>query len=273
MNWHDFLQNTNWSFFEVLVGVIGIIVSALVAYHIFFREKKKKSLSYELLTNTELISVGEEAKGRLEILFDGKPVKDVKLLIIELVNDGNIPVLSSDFEIPIIFTFGTKTEIIIAEVNKTSNKSLEPKIDIVETQVNIEPILLNPNDSFEVKILLTVQEEEIEAKSRIAGIQEIREKDVLYGVRWFIRILTIITFLTIAYGIYIFIKLVLILLFDTFLEELPFSRTVAVALTSGIISLIVSIKFFKFLTKDLQKDKHKYLRNSRLNANSQTDRV
>lgn len=189
MDWNDLIAKTNWSFFEVIVGSVGIIISVLVAYHIFFRERRRKSLSYQILTETQLISVHKEAKERISILFDGKPAKDVSLLIFKLINDGNISISSSDFEVPLTFNFKETVEIISAEVTETSEKSLKPKISFLKNKINLEPTLLNTKDNFLIKVLINNYEKPFEIEARIIGVKQIKEYEEVSSVFLLIPVL------------------------------------------------------------------------------------
>jgi hypothetical protein len=234
MNWNDFIQNTNWNFFEVVVGIFAIITSVLVTYHIFFRGRKKKSLSYEILTDTELISVHKEAKERVEILFDGKPAKNVSLLVVRIINNGNVPITSSDFEIPLSLNFEEKVNILSAEVNKSSEKSLKPVISLSANKIILEPILLNSKDSFEIKILINNYDNPFEIESRIIGVKEIREYEEVSSILLMPAIIYLIIGL-IFIGFYYFEEI------DR-PQEFPFPFSIFM----GLIALIFSVILFLY---------------------------
>lgn len=174
MNWTDIYQNTNWSFFDVLVGIIALIISVIVAYHTFFKGRKKKLLSYEILAEAKLFSIHDEAVERIEVLFDGKPAKNVSLLIIKIINNGNAPIVSSDFEVPLSFCFTEDAEVISAEINQSSENSLKPKVTFSPNKITIEPILLNVKDNFSVKALISNYENDFEINTRIIGVNKIK---------------------------------------------------------------------------------------------------
>jgi hypothetical protein len=40
----------------------------------------------------------EGLEGKIQILFEGQIVKKVNLLVLKIINNGNLPITSSDFE-------------------------------------------------------------------------------------------------------------------------------------------------------------------------------
>jgi hypothetical protein len=90
----DLLRDPLWQF----VGAVLVVVALMVSVTIFFAEKKRKELSYEILSHSEILSATEEIEGKLKILFKGEVVRNVHLLIVKLINSGNTPITSTDYE-------------------------------------------------------------------------------------------------------------------------------------------------------------------------------
>lgn len=59
----DFLRDPIWQFFGAAIGVVAIIASL----YIFFRQRITKSLGYEILTQTELLSIKSEIRGKVQV--------------------------------------------------------------------------------------------------------------------------------------------------------------------------------------------------------------
>jgi hypothetical protein len=89
----EFLRDPIWQFVGAIIAVIGVIA----AVWIYSLQKSKKSLSYNILASNELLTASEEIRGRIKILFDKKPVENVHLLVMQITNDGNLPILPADF--------------------------------------------------------------------------------------------------------------------------------------------------------------------------------
>lgn len=146
------------------------------SYHLcfFLKQRRKKALSYEILSQTPLLSVKEEVKGKVEILFDKKPVQQVHLVEIRLVNSGNVPIKAEEFERPINLSFGEEAQIFTAEVAETTPKSLRAKVVIEKKIVVLQPTLLNEGDSIKLKMLVA-KFAKVNLDGRIVGVKEISE--------------------------------------------------------------------------------------------------
>ena len=162
-----------------LVG--PILVAAPIAIFIAFYFnwwRNRKSLSYEVLTSTNLFSVNSEVKHRIKITLDGKPAKDVQIVIIELLNDGYLPIEDKDFSTPLTIDFGESAEIISVENKENNPEDLPVKIISEKTKVEIEPLLLNRKDSLKMQILVNKFENNLYISARIKGILKIRNKKI-----------------------------------------------------------------------------------------------
>ncbi|MCI0565101.1 MAG: hypothetical protein MN733_42080, partial [Nitrososphaera sp.] len=112
-------------------------------------------------------------KGKTKILFEGVPVRNVYLVVLHFLNDGNIPITASDFENPLTIKFGDTTRILSAEFVKTIPQALRPKYDVRTNSIEIHPILLNSTDAFLLKLLLSEFDSVIQVEGRIKGVKEV----------------------------------------------------------------------------------------------------
>lgn len=162
----------------VIVGIMAIAVTVVL----FVLQRRKKSLSYEILSSTPLLKPQEELKGRLQILFDSKPVADVYLLLIRISNTGNMPIMADDFERPLSVELGPEARILTLDVSEKRPESLKPVARPKEGGIiMVEPLLLNGGDSFILKVIVSQYDsEKFEIDGRIAGVREIREPPEKY---------------------------------------------------------------------------------------------
>jgi hypothetical protein len=168
----DILRDPIWQFIGALLALIAIGVSV----YIFFLQRTKKSLSYQIMSETELLTVNEEIKGKIQILYEGIPVQKVHLLVLKILNDGNIPVTPDDFKETLSFFFGKKAQILSAEVTETSPKTLKPVLNIIDkNKIVLEPTLINGQDSITTKLLLAQYRGKVTPNARIVGVREVRE--------------------------------------------------------------------------------------------------
>jgi hypothetical protein len=131
------------------------------------------------------LSREEEIKGKLQILFEGTPIENVHLIEIKILNSGNVPITSTDYERAVNFRFGDKAHILTAEVTDTTPKELRATANIQTGNVVLTPILLNNGDSITFRMLVSQFHGEILVDGRIIGVKEIkqsRDKIVQYFV-------------------------------------------------------------------------------------------
>ncbi|HYX71952.1 MAG TPA: hypothetical protein VE732_04220 [Nitrososphaera sp.] len=167
----DFFRDPIWQFIGAVFGLIAIGVSV----YLFVLQKSKKSLCYRVLTQTPLLAVNDEIKGKLQILYEGVIIQGVHLLVLKVICNGNVPIKSSDFEQPLTFSFGDEATILSMEVVETSPKTLNPQLQLLSEKMVIQPVLLNNQDTFTIKLLIAQYNGKVDSQSRIIGVREVRE--------------------------------------------------------------------------------------------------
>ena len=126
-----------------------------ISVYLAFSFRKKKSLAYEIITSSSLISVKKEIESEVNITFRGKKVEDVHLLQVKIINNGNDHVKEEDFKKPITFVFNPEVEIMDMSVKESSSESIQITLKLKDQNaVEILPNLLNKKDWFIVNFLL-----------------------------------------------------------------------------------------------------------------------
>ena len=166
----EIFRDPVWQFVGVILGVIIPCVGYLI-------QRNRKKLVHEIVSRTPLVTKEEEIKGSLQIVFEGKPVEDVRLLEIKVINSGNAPIVSSDYERPVSLFFGDQARILTATVSETFPQSLQATVESKGQAVVLSPVLLNGGDSITLKMLISHLGRDIKVDSRIAGVKEIHESD------------------------------------------------------------------------------------------------
>jgi TRAP-type C4-dicarboxylate transport system permease small subunit len=164
---YDF-RTIDWRAVSVLIAALGIV---LVFYFQWWRNRKR--LSYDILSSVLLISAEEEIRDKVEIRFEGQPVKNVHLVVIKLINDGYVPIKKDDFEKPIRLIF-SKAKILTAEKVKFNPDNLTTDIQYGEDWLEIEPALFNRKDYVQFKVLLT-ESTQMRIDARVVGVSRIRQ--------------------------------------------------------------------------------------------------
>lgn len=185
----EFLRDQIWQFIGAALGLIAIIVSVIL----YLRGRSRKALMYELDCNS-LVTEPEEAQGHIEIRFGTQQVRNVHLLLVKIVNSGNQPIRSNDFEGHLILSVDEPARILTAEVVATDPDSLPKELLCSEdgeskcrylpperalaTELRELPLartLLNGGDSFTIKMLLSEYAPGgFHLKGRVVGVKEIR---------------------------------------------------------------------------------------------------
>lgn len=177
---HDTLRDPMWQF----VGALAAIAALVVAIVAFIMQRRRKQLSYEIISNASVLTREESIAGKLEILFEQKPVKDVQLIEVKLVNSGSLPITAADYEQPVVLLLGD-ARVLAYEVTKTTPKTLKASFTLRDEGLSLTPLLLNTGDSVSIRLLVAGYDSAISVDGRIVGVSTIREVHPQYG--WSLR--------------------------------------------------------------------------------------
>ena len=169
------LRDPIWQFWGVLLGAlaIGVIIC------LYYLQLPVKAISYGTVSFAPLVSVHEDVKGRLQLFFDKKPVPNVNYVLLRVVNSGNVPIQKQDIDKPVEFTLGhsNRVKVLSADVIGTSPKGIVAVAHHTETAVTLMPLLLNPNDTVNIRVLMVGNDRGISANARIVGVSQLTETD------------------------------------------------------------------------------------------------
>jgi hypothetical protein len=172
----EFLSNPLWQFIiNATIAILAIIIPVLI----YRKKQNQRGITYQVISNTSILNFKEDIKGRVQVLFDNKPVGDVRLVILKIWNSGNIPILPNEHIDPLKFDFGKNVEILDTDVLETvpgdikenAKASLKPNAG----GFILEPLLLNSNDSITLNVLVAqpLLTEDIRVNARIVGVNQI----------------------------------------------------------------------------------------------------
>ena len=137
------------SFLAILIGTSITVIAVVVSIIVYFKQKKRKRLSYEVISDTPLLTAEEETRNEIILMHKNEAVEKVKLIVLRLFNSGNVPIQSSDYEEPIIIRLG-EAQVLSAEVIKKTPNNLKATLIVQEGTVTLSPTLLNPSDSIKI---------------------------------------------------------------------------------------------------------------------------
>jgi hypothetical protein len=134
---------------------IAPILPLIASVIIYYKSRKIKSLSYEIVADELLLTVNEELQGKIKVFYDNNPIEDISLLVIKFLNNGNESIKSDDFEEPITISFSSNVGIFSVELKQAEPPTIKAKLKIENDKIIIEPMLLNKGDFIIIKVLLT----------------------------------------------------------------------------------------------------------------------
>src|SRR5213080_4816710 len=126
--------------FTIVGTVIGIVVTLLIAR----KQRNHKEIAYEIVSDTFIANINEEMKDRVEIQFDGNPVKDMRLVVLRVLNSGNRAVTLTDYGKPIKFEFDGRTVKDGSVLSTSSKEVLGPEEMKTFLKIEQESIILKP---------------------------------------------------------------------------------------------------------------------------------
>ena len=166
------LSNPNFINFLVLLATIFIPV------YVLKRQKLRKVITWQIISiSLPIVDVGEQ---KLQILYDGKPVNNLRQVVLKISNQGNMPIEATDFEnnSPITFYFGKEAEVLNVEILDTAPSNFKARAEgafnVSQEKVNLEPLLLNSKDAITFKALVVkLVTDDIKTSARITGVKEL----------------------------------------------------------------------------------------------------
>lgn len=163
------MNSDDWGFWGFVVGVLALLATVGIAIW----QKRKKMLQYEILSNTALVSKAKKLEGMVKILYEDKEVNAVHLIVLKLLNAGNLSITKTDFEEPLIISFEPQVDILSADISETNPSGLKPILNIESNTIVIEPLLLNALDFLVVNILINNYASKPTIYGRIVGVKDI----------------------------------------------------------------------------------------------------
>jgi hypothetical protein len=162
-----FVRDPAWQF----VGAILALAAIAVTYWIYVRQRQRHRVSYQRLTSIEVLTVKEHMAGRVTVLFDGNPVKSMHIITMKIWNSGSVPILAADFVEPLSLRVVSSARLLSADIISATPFNLRPVVKIEGSLATVQPLLLNPSDSFVVKLLVQDGGEHILPVGRIVGVR------------------------------------------------------------------------------------------------------
>lgn len=248
------IASIDTSFMINIVVTTGIgIISILIMFMTYVITRNRREISWTPLSDAQVVRVKFAVRRRIKIYFDDKPVSDLNLRLVtfRLRNSGDAPIPPDSFTGPITATFGTKAEVLDAEILDTTPSNVKSRVEKSfawdTKKVLLGPVLLNSGDFLDVKVLLTGYRGEINVKDPgIIGVKKIVQKGVdparMNFREYITQKSTIVLYFSIWFG-----YMIVFYGFDSWNRKdisLPFSKLLSYCIISLIVAAFVTSTCF-----------------------------
>jgi hypothetical protein len=160
--------------YDYLIAHLPEIITIIAVFVIFYLQIRKKTLTYTVLINSDIVPISSDGKSNIEILHKGKAVPNVRLLEIRIKNSGGLPIKPEDYIEELRLRL-PNSKILSSEVRDAQllGATIETKLSN-QSELVLSKTLLNPTDFFDVKMLLADGDDDLAVGGRIVGVSRIR---------------------------------------------------------------------------------------------------
>ena len=181
------------SYATLVIALAGVLVPIWFAQS----DVNGKSLSVRHVASTALAPPEIASVPRLAVTLEGVVVNSPYLSTLELKNNGNRPIPSTDFESPLEIATGGDVKVVRARVVDVRPGDPKATIDIEPHLIVVRPLLLNPGDTVSISALTSGALPVFVPSARIAGISRVEFVDATREPRnWLV--LSVTTLLSLA---------------------------------------------------------------------------
>jgi hypothetical protein len=142
-----------------IVDIIIALTLGIPAIILGFKQLGKKSFSYDI-TDTPIISINEKIDD-VAVTYKGRPVENLRVVIVRVWNSGNQAIKEEDFSVPVSFCeeqLARGNSLVVAQVieaPEAANAELYAyRIGHHSYKTALKKMLFNPGDSVTVKIII-----------------------------------------------------------------------------------------------------------------------
>lgn len=169
------LRSPVWQF----IGVVVALVALGVTVALYLNSRPIRRLRVDVLSNSPLVSVDTGVAKEMQILYRGRSVQTLSVILLKLANTGNQPIAPSDYSEPIRVSVSSSAAIgeVVVQETRPGGIGLSPTVNNLG-QVELAPVLLNPGDQAVVKILALNNDTTLKISARIAGVRELEVHSV-----------------------------------------------------------------------------------------------
>jgi hypothetical protein len=159
---------------ELTLTIVSIVLG-ITTIVLTIRLRSRRSLAYKILSETQVLEVKEQVSQRIRVFYEDQKIKDLHLVLIGIVNDGNREIKKEDFVEPLALVFNSTAEIVDIKIEDRYPENLAVAYNKkAQNKLEIGLDLVNPRDWFILKILIS-KYSDFGVNARISGVGEIEE--------------------------------------------------------------------------------------------------
>ncbi len=153
--WHD---PNALALLGIGAGILGAIATVGAAVYTVRQGRTKRKIDYQVVSDTPIVAVNSTVAGKVQVLFNGQPAEETRVIVLKIRNIGNSSIRKEDYFEPLIFQF--ETDVISADVLETEPSTLlssqERKNFLILGPQNVQlpQFPLNRHDTLTMTILL-----------------------------------------------------------------------------------------------------------------------
>jgi len=166
--------------FAVVVAIVSLVLLITVPV-LLDRRRHRRELSYRIVSSEAL----RRGMPGLQLPYNNSPIADPFLCTFKIANTGRVPIVEREFSRGFAVNFSpcshsthshTQPTVLAYELVEQNPRNLSPLITLLMGRLTISPMLLNPADSFSLRVLLDncFEHSNVDIDTRIAGIAEVK---------------------------------------------------------------------------------------------------
>lgn len=165
---------------RLILEIIAVLLAAgaiVAAYNIYLWSKTVKAMEIIVDTSSPLVTIQPEDKDNIQIFYNWQLIQNPQLLVLEIKNSGNVPIIAGDYTNQLEFDFGPQDEIKGILV-KSKPSTVGMKVSYINNQAIATSTLLNPGDDVTVRFIINETGNtnifcHLAISGRIVGIKDI----------------------------------------------------------------------------------------------------
>lgn len=160
------MPKIDWKFLLMLIATLAGVFAAAWIWII----DHNKSMAVSVVSQLSLRPVGKDSLPEFDITVAGKALDSPYLTVIRIMNDGDLPILASDFTSAIELAAQNEISIVNARITSRSPPEIDTELRHTENLLTITPKLFNPQDAITVTAITSGGQPNFSVKARIVGI-------------------------------------------------------------------------------------------------------